>query len=340
MALVVMLVLALGVAGCRERVEEPAEDPWRVYRQRFVTPEGRTVDTGNAGVTHSEAQGYAMLLAAAHDDRETFERLWSWTAENLRARGDRLFAWRWEPGQGVTDPNNASDGDLLIAWALLRAGERWGEPRYRAEALAIARELRAEMTRDSAHGLLLLPGEHGFDKPERLTVNLSYWVFPALVELERADPAPEWRRLIDSGLELLALARFGRWQLPPDWLQVEPELAVAPDFPPRFGYNAVRIPLYLVWAGLGEGARLDPFLDFWDHFDGAGFVPPWTDLGDDSVDSYDALPGMHAVVRLTRAAAGRGDAAEEAGEATPIGEQDYYSASLALLARLAAEEGR
>ena len=98
---------------------------WRAYKARFVTEEGRVVDTGNGLISHSEGQGYGLVLAVAANDRDAFERIWGWTRANLLVRGDELLAWRWEPNArpAVADMNNATDGDLLVAWALAEAGE-------------------------------------------------------------------------------------------------------------------------------------------------------------------------------------------------------------------------
>src|SRR5262249_8402767 len=63
---------------------------WQNYRQRFVTDKGRVVDTANSMVSHSEGQGYGMLLAVAARDRAGFERIWNWTRANLMVRGDQL----------------------------------------------------------------------------------------------------------------------------------------------------------------------------------------------------------------------------------------------------------
>lgn len=48
---------------------------WQSYKARFVTAQGRVVDTGNGNISHSEGQGYGMLLAVAANDRETFNDL-------------------------------------------------------------------------------------------------------------------------------------------------------------------------------------------------------------------------------------------------------------------------
>ena len=102
---------------------------WMNYRSRFVSDNGRVVDTANNMISHSEGQGYGMLLAVAARDRAGFERIWNWTRANLMVRDDQLIAWRWEPNArpAVADMNNATDGDILVAWALAEAAEQWSE---------------------------------------------------------------------------------------------------------------------------------------------------------------------------------------------------------------------
>ena len=68
-------------------------EAWRAYKTRFVTESGRIVDTANSGISHSEGQGYGMLLAVAANDRVAFDTIWGWTRANLmgaRRRADRL----------------------------------------------------------------------------------------------------------------------------------------------------------------------------------------------------------------------------------------------------------
>jgi endoglucanase len=241
------------------------------------------------------------------------------------------MAWRWAPGAGVPDPNNATDGDLLLVWALLRAARAWNEPGFEREALEIARDMRQSLVRVTRHGTVLLPGAEGFAHDGVTTVNLSYWVFPALQALAAADPDPTWPALLDSGLRLVDAARFGRWGLPPDWLELTDPLQPSAGFPPRYGYDAIRIPLYLYWAGLDVSERVAPFRALSAYFRQAPFLPPWVDLRDDSVSSYDASQGIHAVYRLI-------GPEPNAGLPSLGADADYYSASLLLLAKLARRE--
>jgi len=335
-----VLCLGLGVGIAAASTVPPLQADWAEYVQRFVSPEGRVIDTANAQISHSEGQGYGMLLAVALDDRPCFERLWRWTKQHLQIRGDALFAWRWHPehaGGAVDDMNNASDGDLLIAWALLRAGTRWQVPAYVQEARLISQEIRTRLMRQTPRGTLLLPGAMGFDKAEGLTVNLSYWIFGAFDALQQVDPAPEWDSLSQTGLALLKTARFGRWHLPPDWLVMREPLTIAADFPPQFGYNAIRIPLYLIWAKRADATLLQPYLAFWNAFVPPASLPAWTNLLDDSVDPAAAPLGLRAIVELTHYIA-------QGGTGTPpvlpavAQEPHYYPATLLLLTKVVLAE--
>ncbi len=312
---------------------------WTQYKARFLNADGRIVDTGNQHISHSEGQGFGMRLAVFFQDRESFERIWRWTREHLYVRGDQLAAWRWQPdaAEPIQDRNNASDGDLLIAWALALAGRQWLESAYTDAARAIAADIRQKLLRPSSQGLWLLPGATGFEREDGLILNPSYWVFPALRDLAVLEPtAREWPDLLAAGLNLLENARFGRWQLPPDWVRWQERFDLPGDFKPRFGYDAIRVPLYLVWSGLGEPGRLRAFVEFWEHAAASPSLPDWVDLSNDTVNNQDAPVGIKAVIALTRfVARGQRDAVFLSLPSITA-DTDYYSASLLLLVRIAA----
>ena len=240
---------------------------WEAYKRRFISERGRLIDTGNHMISHSEGQGYAMLLAVAADDRADFELIWGWTRANLMVRDDSLLAWRWEPNQrpAVSDMNDASDGDILIAWALTEAAEAWGDPSYRAAARRVAVEVgRKLVLTKTPFGMLLLPAVSGFaaeDRPDGPVLNPSYWVFPAFARLPLVAPEVDWSGLAQGGLNLLKAARFGQTGLPTEWVSGQADkVRPADGFAQYFGYNAIRIPLYLAWAGLGEREHYDGFV--------------------------------------------------------------------------------
>jgi len=232
---------------------------WEAYRSRFVENSGRVVDTANGNISHSEGQGYGLLLALAAADRRSFEQIWSFTFTELLIRDDGLAAWKWDPNgkPRVTDRNNATDGDLLIAYALAKAGAFWQEPRYTTAAQKLAKAIGESTFRRSGRSLVLLPGAQGFgadDRPDGPVVNLSYWVFETFPALAALAPEYEWNRVWRDGVMLLQQATSGRVRLPADWLSVQNGLQPKPadGFPPEFGYNSLRIPLYLLRAGMTD----------------------------------------------------------------------------------------
>ena len=247
----------------------PVPHLWTAYKARFVTPEGRVVDDLNGNVSHSESQGYGLLLALAADDPETFRRLWAWTRTNLYLRKDGLASWRWQPGPApnVRDPNNATDGDLLVAWALAEAGEAWNDPALTLAARRIGRAVFTETVIATRFGPTLLPAVDGFratDRKDGPVVNPSYWVFPALARLERLMPDLDWAGVARAGERILAEASGAPAHLPPEWASIAGDkVRPAEGFPPIFGYNAVRVPLYLAWASGFRRERLAPYMARW-----------------------------------------------------------------------------
>jgi endo-1,4-beta-D-glucanase Y len=305
---------------------------WAAFKQRFVLPEGRVVDTGNNGVSHSEGQSYGMLFAVANNDRPTFDLLKTWTAHVLRRPTDALHAWRYLPDSqnAVPDKNNASDGDLLIALALSRAAALWGRPEDAAAALAIARDIRRYLIVNAAQRLVLLPARDGFVEKSGPIVNLSYYNFVAFAELGRLDPSPLWTLLAADGKSLIADARFGRWQLPPDWLTVGSTgaVSISSRYPPLCSFDAIRVPLNLVWSRSLTPMVSTAFGGFWTT--GAAYQPAWANLMTDQVSPYPAPSGLVAVRDITLATPGQAPALPSVAAAP-----DYYSASLIMLSQLA-----
>ncbi|MFK8250175.1 glycosyl hydrolase family 8 [Ancylobacter terrae] len=264
------LVLAGAAAAQPVATAMIPDDAWQAYRTRFVDPTGRVIDDANGSISHSEGQGYGMLLAFEAGDRATFERIWSFTRTELMIRDDGLAAWRWDPGATphITDINAASDGDILIALALARAGQAWNEPGYLASARKLARAIGASVVKRDGNRLVLLPGVTGFSSAERRDgpiLNLSYWIFEAFPVLAALAPETDWAALQKSGLSLLAEARLGPARLPPDWIAAPPGKPVTPaaGFQPVFGYNSLRIVLYLLRAGIKDTGTLEIFRRSW-----------------------------------------------------------------------------
>ncbi len=339
-------VLFLRALWLREGPWDLPRSDWRVFRQEHILPDGRVVDRVNSGVTHSESQGYGMLIAEAYGDRRVFNRLWDWTRHHLQTRPqDRLLSWLWQPKspgkeEGVGDANNASDGDLLVAWALTRAARRWHHFPYQQSALEILADLRRLNVREWEGRPVLLPGVEGFVTGDALVANPSYAVFPGFREFEAAYPDSGWEKMLASSLHLAGQSRFGKWHLPPDWLRLPsdgpPE--PAPAFPPLFGYNAVRVPLYLAWLD-PRSDLLAPFAKFWESFQEGEKIPDTVNLLNGEFGPYAAIPGVLAIARLTMASHHRSSITVRDIAPVAPGEA-YYSVCLKILVKMAIRENR
>ncbi|MCM2505967.1 glycosyl hydrolase family 8 [Aureimonas altamirensis] len=230
---------------------------WRAYADAFVEPNGRVVDTANGRISHSEGQGYGMLLAFLADDRGDFERIWSFTRTELLLRDDGLAMWRWDPASTprVTDPNNASDGDILIAYALGLAGQAWQRPDLTNAGAALATSIGDKVVVQHGGAPILLPGVEGYGRDARddgPVVNLSYWIFEAFPVLRQLAPDTDWEALSQNGIALTRRALGPERPLPPEWLSVQTVPRPAKGFKDEFGYNAIRIPLYLIRGEVAE----------------------------------------------------------------------------------------
>lgn len=236
-------------------------DAWGVYKARFVEDSGRVIDDANGNISHSEGQGYGLLLAYLADQPADFDLIWSFTRTELLLRDDGLAVWKWDPNASphVSDVNNASDGDILIAYALALAGAGWEKGDLTKAAAGLAHAIGTATIAQSQGRDLLLPGAQGFaadQRPDGPVVNLSYWIFEAFPVLASVAPDIDWAKISADGLELVSQTQFGPRKLPPDWLSLKTRPKPAQGFAPEFGYNALRIPLYLMRAGVSDRALL------------------------------------------------------------------------------------
>lgn len=313
--------MALAPTAC---ARDLAGSDWRSYRRRFVTPDGRVIDTGNGGVSHTEGQGFGMILAFAADDREAFASLWQWTQTHLARTDTGLLAWRFDPSKSnpVEDPNNATDGDVLIAWALLRAAEAWNMPEYAEHSQSLRAAILRESCTTHAGRRLLLPGRLGFVAEGVATLNPSYYVWPALDAFAKLEPL--WNDVISDGADVIGAAAFGTWGLPTDWIQVDAAGLVQPaeGRPARFGFDAVRVPLYFRMSG--RSAELARFRRYWTETEKADGWPAWVDVTSGASAPYAASDGVKAIAfaLLNR------------NPKATLSTDDYYSESLRLLTDL------
>jgi len=253
-----LLVAILTVCHASARAES-SWPFWDHYAARFLSSDGRIADPDRNGMTTSEGQSYAMFFALVAGDMPAFERVRSWTEDNL-AKGNlykNLPAWSWgkhdDGSWGVLDENSASDSDLWIAYNLIQAGALWKHLEYsKTGAAMLALIAKDEVAQLPPFGPLLLPGREGFTpKPGQWLLNPSYLPLPLLLASDHADPGGPWKRMALSLPEWLQQASPGGFAM--DWVLYTAgqgfSAANAPgDTKPACGsYDAIRV--YL-WAGM------------------------------------------------------------------------------------------
>lgn len=333
--MVVMLQVTVACARCD--VNTPWND-WHAFQRDLISPDGRVIDySDERDITTSEGQSYALFFALVDNDPVLFRRLLRWTERHL-AQGDlsaSLPAWLWgrtpQGDWGVLDTNTASDSNLWIAYTLLEAGRLWKEHSYTAlGSLMLQRMARDEVSTLPGFGHVLLPGKRGFESPDGVRLNPSYWPPQVLARVARAIADPLWADLLDTSIELLvATAPQG---LAPDWVYVHQGKVQLANNGRVGSYNAIRV--YL-WVGMlhpeAPGAdRLVPhFRRGLAYLDVDGLPARQIDVIDGSASAPGPLGFSAAVLPLSRDSEfGERQRARLTTEA--IGKAGYYSRVLSL----------
>jgi endoglucanase len=164
--------------------------------------------------------------------------VWRWTRTNLQRR-DGLLAWHWSGGR-VEDSQPAADADLDAARALALAARRFHRRDYRVAARRLGAAILRNETVPSGGDPVLVAGPWARDQR---TINPSYFAPRAYGVLGRDR---RWRGMARSSTRLAR--KLTRDALPPDWAHLAP-YGVAPTAapgsgdPPRYGYDAIRLPL-------------------------------------------------------------------------------------------------
>jgi endoglucanase len=330
---ILLSLLDSGTAAAQSRL-------WEDYKKQFLSGDGRIIDHFQHSNSHSEGQGYGLLLSVLHGDRGAFDRILEWTESNLQVRRDALSAWSWGKRPNgrwkIIDYNNATDGDLLLAWALLKAYRAWQHSPYREKALDIIGDIREELAREKDGLLVLAPAYFGFERGDGLVVNNGYMVFSAFTEFAAAEERQFWLRVRRDSLRLLGKSRFSRFRLPADWVKLEGGgVSIDSSRSPFFGYEAIRIPLYLAMAG--ENDRLQSFSEYLKFVAELGYLPNRFNLVDGTISADRAPAGFHAVFGRCAARLGQEELArrlmDTAADRIRNESRDYFSYTLYLLSK-------
>jgi endo-1,4-beta-D-glucanase Y len=237
---------------------------WQNYAKRYVQDDGRMLESSmQPNHSTSEGQSYGMLFALVANDRQRFDKLWSWTAANMMGSDlkARLPGWLWGQGKDgvwqLQDANSASDADLWIVYSLLEAARVWQTPAYRNDALAVLKTIESRLVVDlPGLGKMVLPGPEGFVQPDHLwRLNPSYLPVPLLRRLAKEAPRGPWAQIADNTAKLIDSSSPKGFVA--DWVgyrgtSPKSGLFVVDPIKGELGsYDAIRV--YL-WAGMTPGS--------------------------------------------------------------------------------------
>ena len=219
--------------------------------------------------TCSEGMGYGMLLTVAAGDQTAFDRL-NLFRKALGAEYNKVYtsgglmAWNsgntCPPSASGGNANNAPDGDLDAAMALVQASKRWPGGTYKDDALALIDGIWANNIGTSGANPYVGAG----------TVNLkdksfmSYWTLGYFQVFARfvtdATKQQNWKGLAARGYTLLKTIQAnpacnGEF---PESVQIDGTLWNGD--PCDFGYDSCRVPWRLaadyVWFGTADSKTM------------------------------------------------------------------------------------
>lgn len=224
---------------------------WGIFKKNFISSQGRVIDRFNSDVTHTESTGYGMFFAVTYGDKKTFDLIRTWLHNNIKKNEKNLYGWKWgkrsDGTWGMLDMNNATDGDMWIAYSLLLAYEKWNDVGYMQEAKQLIQAIK-ENTIIKINGKhLLLPAYFGFVKEDYVKLNPSY-VIPFIFEKFRIyDHDKIWDSLILDSIDFFQMSALGNLRMHPDWIKFDINEDRYTYFGNEsiFGFDAIRVPLFL-----------------------------------------------------------------------------------------------
>ena len=185
---------------------------WEQFWFDFVTPDGRVKSGPNGQDASSSLQAATMLQAVWFQDREAFDKVWTWTRKALwrsspgastRPR-DGLFAKSWSGGS-VTNWANDAGADQRIAGALLMASRIWRDQDYSDDAATI---LNAVLDKSAiSSGRLGIAFQPSMPSTQAFVTTTTYAITPAFQRMfAEGTKQGVWHWLIDGSYEVLRRA--------------------------------------------------------------------------------------------------------------------------------------
>lgn len=249
---------------------------WHQYKGEYLEADTfRALDRQQGDITTSEGQSYSMLRAVWMDDKETFDRSWQWTKDNLQRKEDHLIAWLFgkkpDGTYGVLadrgGQNTASDADVDVALALLFASKRWNDNAYFGDAIVMIRAIwEREVIEIQGRPYLAANNVEKTVPKQVIVLNPSYFAPYAYKIFDEADPEHDWLGVASTSYEVALesmrkpLDKASSAYLPSDWVGIDRTTGEIVPIPQptslttNFSYDALRLPwrFALDWAWYGD----------------------------------------------------------------------------------------
>lgn len=236
------------------------EGHWTGYKERFIQADGRVIDKKNNNITHSEAIGYTLYFAYKFKDNKAFDSVYAWYRANMPTNQYGLTPWVWGKDRfnqwRILDTNNATDGDMWIAYSLLLMGERRRDYAMIDAGKKLVTAIKKHLIVFVKDRVFLLPGKEGHESDDGIFLNLSYYHFDVLEVFFKNTQDSIWQKLSTDAEWLLHQSQFSVLQLHSDWIIIDNTLSIHNARNKMFGYDAIRIPFNIAKSNLATKKKL------------------------------------------------------------------------------------
>jgi endo-1,4-beta-D-glucanase Y/4-amino-4-deoxy-L-arabinose transferase-like glycosyltransferase len=291
---------------------------WQNYKKNFITDSGQVIDK-SSNKTTSEGQSYALLRSVWIDDQSSFDKIWQWTKTNLQIRkSDKLLAWQLKSDNNgkysILDTENATDGDLDAALALLLASKRWQndsikQKSYEDQAREIVQDIWKQRVVTIGDKLALLPFTSQKDKNYEI-LNPSYFSPAHYRMFSELDKNNNWNNLAFDSYSILEEMQKNRILIP-NWIKFnyktnsfEDATSISGNEAENYGYDAFRVfwraGLDYKWYKRGEALNfLGRNKDFFEkEFNEKKTVAASYDKNGKRIEDYESTATDSAVQRV------------------------------------------
>jgi len=222
------------------------------YKTNIVQTDGRVIDWQNNAVTHSEGIGYSLFFSVAMSDKETFYKIYRWFRKNIPLNENGLVPWLWGKNAngkwGILDFNDASDGNLWIAYSLLLGYEKWHDEELKKFALTLVKNIKKYDVFKRRKCLFLLPGSKFFVGSKTVTINPSYYAPFIFTKFYQYDKDPIWKALIKQSFKVWFYLSLTPYHLFPEWIDIGLKDCKISKIYGIMGFNAIRIPIWVLYS--------------------------------------------------------------------------------------------